>query len=306
MQITIKQLKALRTVTRTGRIASAANALNLTAPAVTLQIKGLEEAVGMPLFDRTSEGLRLTDAGRVMLETAEQVDALIAAGCERILALKGAAAGRVQVGAVSTAKYFAPQLIAAFMRERSGVEIRLQIGNRVEILEALRDFRIDLAVMGQPPGDLPVEAAVIGEHPLIIVASPEHRLARRKSVPRAELAGETFLMREQGSGTRAAMETFLADITPGRGYARIEMGSNETIKQAVIAGLGIAFISAHTVAAEIESGRLVELAVEGMPIRRRWFVVRRAERTLSPAAAAFEAFLSREGARYLPQVAPAP
>lgn len=299
---TLKQLRALSTVARTGRIAGAAKVLNLTPPAVTLQIKALEEAVGMPLFDRLGGGLRPTDAARVMLAVAEEIESLLAAGEERILALKGVAAGRVSFGVVSTAKYFAPQLLAAFTRERKGVEVRLQVGNRGEILAALKDFRIDLAIMGQPPGDIAVEAAIIGDHPLVIVASPGHRLAGARRIGRTELASETFLMREPGSGTRSAMEAFLAGVIPVAGNAWIEMGSNETIKQAVIAGLGIAFISAHTVAAELEAGRLVLLDLEGLPTKRQWFVVRLAGRFLSPAVGAFAEFVSLNGPKYLPEI----
>lgn len=295
---TLKQLRALRAIAREGKIVSAAKRLNLTPPAVTLQIQQLEAEVGLPLFDRTSDGLRPTDAGRIALAIADEIESLLAVGEERIQALKGVDAGTVAVGVVSTAKYFAPRLIAAFRRERPGVEARLMVGNRGEVIEALRSFQIDVAVMGQPPRDLPVEAATIGDHPLVVVAPPEHPLVGRRHLRKSALAGETFLVREAGSGTRTAMESFLADLAGAGG--RVEMGSNETIKQAVMAGLGIAFISAHTIAAELESGRLRLLDVVGLPIRRQWFVVRRADRSLSPAAEAFAAFLAREGSRHLP------
>jgi DNA-binding transcriptional LysR family regulator len=219
--------------------------------------------------------------------------------------LKGIAGGRVAVGVVSTAKYFAPNLVAAFAKAHPGVEIRLRVGNRDDIVEALRAFQVDVAIMGTPPRDVPVEASLIDDHPLVIVAPPDHPLAGRRRIAKAELAGETFLMREEGSGTRTSMEVYLDGLPRRAGNLRIEMGSNETIKQAVMAGLGIAFISAHTVAAEVESGRLVALDVEGLPVRRQWFVVRRTDKAMMPAVEAFAAFLVREGAGYLPRYAAA-
>ena len=344
--LTLRQLRALSAIGRTGRIVNAAKALNLTPPAVTLQLQQLEAEAGLRLFDRTSDGLRPTDAGHALLDTAAQVAALIAACEERLAALKGLTAGRVSVGVVSTAKYFAPNLVAAFAKAHPGIELRLTVGNRDDIVKALRDFEVDVAIMGTPPRDVPVEASLIGDHPLIIVAPPEHPLAARRRIPKARMAEEVFLTREEGSGTRTSMEVYLDGLPrradgplparsglfptsaaktsnpktsglrgrlaakrPGEGAAgegasrlreRIEMGSNETIKQAVMAGLGIAFISAHTVAAEIDSGRLVSLDVEGLPMWRQWFVVRRADKAMLPAAAAFAEFLITEGSGYLP------
>lgn len=298
--LTLKQLRALSAIGRTRKIVSAAKELNLTPPAVTLQLQQLEEETGFRLFDRTSDGLRPTDAGQAMLDTAAQVWALLAAGEDRLAALKGLSAGRVAVGVVSTAKYFAPNLVAAFAKAHPGVELRLRVGNRDDIIAALREFQIDVAIMGTGPRDLPVEAASIGDHPLIIVAPPDHPLAAARGIPKARMAEEVFLTREEGSGTRTSMEVYLDGLPRRSGALRIEMGSNETIKQAVMAGLGIAFISAHTVAAEIETGRLVNLDVEGLPVRRQWFVVRRADKAMMPAAEAFAAFLSKEGGRFLP------
>ncbi len=298
--LTLKQLRALSAIGRTRKIVSAAKELNLTPPAVTLQLQQLEEETGFRLFDRASDGLRPTDAGQAMLDTAAQVWALIAACEDRLAALKGVSAGRVSVGVVSTAKYFAPNLVAAFAKAHPGVELRLRVGNRDDIILALREFQIDVAIMGTGPRDLPVEASLIGDHPLLIIAPPDHPLAGERRIPKARMTDEVFLTREEGSGTRTSMEVYLDGLPRRSGTLRIEMGSNETIKQAVMAGLGIAFISAHTVAAEIESGRLVSLDVEGLPVRRQWFVVRRADKAMMPAVEAFAAFLSKEGGRFLP------
>ena len=302
--VTLKQLRAASAVGRSGKIVSAAKELNLTPPAVTLQLQQLEAVTGFQLFDRNSDGVRPTDAGRAVLETAGQIWSLLAACEDRLLQLRGIAAGRVSIGVVSTAKYFSPRMIASFAKQHAGVEVRLSVGNRGDIIELLRNFQVDIAIMGQPPRDMPVEASPFGGHPLVIVAAPDHRLAGRTGVARADLADEPFLLREEGSGTRSSMEMFLNALGSRAGSLRIEMGSNETIKQAVMAGLGIAFISAHPIAAEVESGRLVTLDVEGLPVWRQWFVVRRLDKALMPAVQAFAAFLITEGSFYLPPYAP--
>ena len=298
--VTLKQLRALTAVGRGRKIVNAAKELNLTPPAVTLQLQQLEAETGFQLFDRSADGMRPTDAGHAVLETAGQIWSLLAACEDRLAQLRGVAAGRVSIGVVSTAKYFAPRLIASFAKRHEGVEVRLSVGNRVDIIALLRDFQIDLAIMGQPPPDMPVEAAHFGDHPLVIVTAPDHPLAARRRIPRADLAEQVFLTREEGSGTRSSMEIFLHALGSRTGNLRIEMGSNETIKQAVMAGLGIAFISAHTIAAEVESGRLATLDVEGLPVWRQWFVVRRLDKALMPAVQAFSEFLVKEGSTYLP------
>lgn len=298
--ITLKQLRAVAAIGRTRKIVSAARELNLTPPAVTLQLQQLEMRAGSALFDRTSAGLRPTDAGQVMLETAAQIRSLLGACEERLAALKGIAAGRLAVGAVSTAKYFAPRLISAFAKVHPGVEVRLMVGNREDIVELVRGFQVDIAIMGTPPKDLRVAATAFGDHPLVVVAPPDHRLVGRRGIPKADLAEEVFLTREEGSGTRSSMEIYLDGLQPTRSKLRIEMGSNETIKQAVMAGLGLAFISAHTVAAEVESGRLASLDVEGLPVLRNWFIVHHLDKALVPAAAAFTNFLKAEGRNFLP------
>jgi DNA-binding transcriptional LysR family regulator len=299
-KVTLKQLAALTAIGQKGKIVSAAKTLNLTPPAVTLQLQQLEAETGCRLFDRTGGGLRPTDAGEMVLETAGRIWSLLADCEERLAALKGITAGRLSVGVVSTAKYFSPRLIASFAKSHAGVQVRLSVGNREDIVRLLGDFEIDVAIMGRPPKDMPVDAVAFGNHPLVVVAPPEHRLAGRRNIAKAELADEVFLMREEGSGTRTSMEIYMGDMPLKTGNLRIEMGSNETIKQAVMAGLGIAFISAHTVEAELESGRLVTLAVEGLPVQRRWFAVRRLDKALTPTVGAFVDFLKKEGAAFLP------
>jgi LysR family transcriptional regulator, low CO2-responsive transcriptional regulator len=300
--LTLRQLRAVQTVMKEGSVARAAKVLGLTGPAVTLQLRQIEEESGLSLFDRTTEGMRPTDAGLVVVEAARAVDDRLRELSDRIDALKGVRAGRLRLGAVSTAKYFGPGLMAAFMRNHPNIEMTLTIGNRAETIRSLRDHEIDVALMGRPPKDFAVRSAVFGDHPLVIIAPAGHRLASRRDISKEEIAAEHFLIREPGSGTRISLEIFLSEI-PGRlDSLGTEMGSNETIKQAVMAGLGVAFISAHTIAQELELGRLVMLDVAGMPIRRQWYSVSRADRSLSPPMRAFEDFLARSGAAHLPLV----
>lgn len=302
LNLTIRQLRSLLAIEQTGKISLAASHLGLTGPAVTLQLKQIEDEIGLPLFDRTPEGMRPTAAGLAVLDAAHAVQERLRALEEEVTAFKGGRRGTLKLGAVSTAKYFTPRMIAAFQKTNPDIDIQLHVGNRAETIEALRHQTIDLAIMGRPPRDLEVEAFLFGDHPLVIVAPPDHRLAKIRDIAKEDIAAERFLLREPGSGTRTSLEIFFADVPGKLENLGTEMGSNETIKQAVMAGLGVAFISAHTIEQELETGRLVILDVNGMPIRRQWFCVCRSDRTQSPAMRVFREFLTREGARYLPLI----
>lgn len=299
-ELTIRQLRALATVEKTRSVTAAANQLHLTQPAVTLQLRNLQELAGLPLIQRTGDGMLLTDAGREVLTLCERIEAALT-DCETSLEMMaGKTAGRISIGAVSTAKYFVPFAIAGFSKLYPDVEIRLTIGNRQETSEALRGYELDFAIMGRPPMGIDMDVRLIGDHPHVIVAPTAHRLARKPRLKLADLADETFLMREPGSGTRGLMENLFetAGVRPKIGMA---MSSNETIKQAVIAGLGIAFISAHTVATELDERRLVTLDVDGLPVVRQWFALSRKDKVLMPPARAMLEFLGAKGAQFLPR-----
>ncbi len=300
-RVTLKQLRALTAVHQTGTISGAAGVLNVTPPAVTQQLRQLEEVVGMPLLERTARGLRPTVAGGELLDAAGRVELALSDCGEALEALGGIDSGRVSVAVVSTAKYFVPMVLADFLKVHPNVEIRLQIGNRETMIAALRNFESDFAVTGRPPEDLELESAVIGDHPHIIIAPPDHPLAARKALDFAALAGETFLLREHGSGTRLLMKRLFtaAGLNPDLG---MELGSNETIKQAVMAGLGIALISAHTVAAELQDRRLASLDVVGLPVVRQWFVVRQTAKRLLPAPQTLWDFFTTRGAALLAEL----
>jgi len=299
-ELTLRQLRALAAAAKHGSVTAAAKQLHLTQPAVTLQIQNLQMLAGIPLLQRTGEGMLLTDAGRDVVALSERIEAAIR-DCETsIEMMTGKTAGRISIGAVSTAKYFVPFMISGFSKLYPNVNIALSIGNRQEIGGALRGYDLDFAIMGRPPVDIDMDVHLIGDHPHVIIAPTTHRLARKSRIALSDLAKETFLIREPGSGTRGLMEQLFeaARISPTIGMA---MSSNETIKQAVIAGLGIAFLSAHTVATELDERRLVTLDVVGLPVVRQWFVLARKDKVLLPPARAMLEFLSAQGARFLPR-----
>jgi DNA-binding transcriptional LysR family regulator len=258
-----------------------------------MQLKQLEEAVGLPLTEPAGRGIRLTDAGRELAERVEEVLDRVANLEDWAASWRGVKGGRVRLGVVSTAKYFIPRLLAQFLKSHPGVDFRMTIHNREQIVEELRGNTIDFAIMGRPPEGIDGVAMPFAPNPLGIVAAPEHPLSRRRGMKVAELANEPFIVREPGSGTRAAMERYFGAHHLAWKRA-MEMSSNESIKQAVIAGLGLGFLSLHTVRTEIAAGRIVALDVEGLPVQRQWYAVRRSTRRLVPAAEAFGEFLMRE------------
>ena len=302
--ISLRQLRALRAVVEARTISGAAQTLHLTPPAVGLQLRQLEAHCGLALTERRADGLVPTPAGHELLRAQERIDRALGDCSEALAALGSVDSGTVAVGVVSTAKYFAPFALAAFRKERPRIDLKLAVGNRAVTIAALCNFDLDLAVMGRPPDDIAVEAATIGDHPHVIIAPPDHPLAGRR-LALAALADQTFLMREAGSGTRALAQKLFAEagFEPRIG---MEIHSNETIKQAVMAGLGIAFLSAHTTAAELADRRIVSLDIEGLPAMRQWFVVKHADKRLLPAAQALWRFLADQGATYLPASSAAP
>ena len=287
--LTLKQLRALASTVQHGTVTGAAKALCVTPPAVTTQLKLLEKSVDAPIFDRSAEGFTPTEIGRELLQTARNIEKLIARMRDRIEALGSGAAGSVTFAAVSTSKYFAPSIVAQFQDHHPDIRVKLVIGNRKEIITGLEHNEYDLALMGRPPDHLPLVSEVLSDHPQILIAPAGHRLVGRKILPE-DLLKETFLAREPGSGTRLLMERFFEMIASGRTFDIVEMGTNETIKQAVMVGLGIAFISAHTCQAELAAGKLAALSVTGLPLIRQWFLTHRLDQTLTTAAEVFRAF----------------
>jgi LysR family transcriptional regulator, low CO2-responsive transcriptional regulator len=298
--LTLKQLSALIAVSRIGSVTGAADFLSITPSAMTTRIKELELVAGLPLFERSQRGMRLNEAGTVILRMATHINSAVDLAEATLADLQGLKTGRLSVGIVSTAKYFAPHIIAAFSKQYPGIEVSLTVGNRQLVIEALQQMTIDLAIMGRPPDDSNVTAEIFGDHPYVIIAPCTHRLTNKLRIKPELIVPEPFLLREQGSGTRRVFEEFFLGRANRRSNVTIEIGSNETIKQGVIAGLGLALISAHTVEFEVESRRLAILDVIGMPILRNWFITRRLDKTEMPASRAFRHFIRAEGVHYLP------
>ena len=296
--VTMRQLQVFASAARNLSFSRASEELHLSQPAVSMQIRQLEESAGLPLFERSSKRLRLTHAGEEMTRYAQQMLLGLKDAEDTFLALKGLKGGRIAIAVVSTAKYFAPKMLALFSQQHPEVEMRLLVNNREQVIQYLAGNEVDLAIMGTPSRKLDLIAESFARHPLVVIAPPNHPLARRKRIPLGALEGETFLVREQGSGTRSAMERFFGD----RGIqlaVGMEMNSNETIKQSVMAGLGLSFLSQHTIGLELATSQLAILKVEGTPVMRQWNLVHRQEKHLSPAADAFKKFVLAEGAAFL-------
>ena len=306
--ITLKQLRALAAVMKNGSLTAAAEALSVTPPAISTQLRTLEQNVGAQLLRRGRDGrVSPTAQGAELLTATARDETALALGFRRIEALNAGRAGFVALGVVSTAEYFAPALVARAGAALPEVEIGLTVGNRGEIIAALSGGALDLAIMGRPPREPAVLDEPLGDHPHVLIAPPGHRLARGArgggcDVPPQALLDETFLLRERGSGTRILADRYLDRIGEGRPFRAIELGANETIKQAVIAGLGIALISAHTVVAELESGRLDIIRAAGLPIIRKWFLIHRADAELTPAGETLRGFIAGLGPAILPSI----
>jgi DNA-binding transcriptional LysR family regulator len=295
---TFRQLRVFNEVARQLSFSKAAAALHLTPPAVTMQIKELEGHVGMPLFERKGKQVALTTAGEYMLVYARKILATLKDAEDAAARLQKLEIGTLTIGMVSTAKYFMPRLLAEFQREHEGIEVKLIVSNRERLVQMLQGNEVDIAIMGRPPKEMATRAEPFAAHPHVFVAPVDHPLLRRGQLTVQALQQYSFIVREQGSGTRAAMEKFFKDanFTP---KVTMEMSSNETIKQAVMAGMGLSFLSLHTIGLELDNQLLAILEVEGSPVVRAWNVVHTLSKLLSPAAEALRYFILERGEVFL-------
>lgn len=290
MNLTFRQLKVFEAVARHLSFTRAAEELHLSQPAVSMQVKQMENTVGLPLFEQTGKRIHLTEAGELMQHYSRVIAEDLLEAEQALEELKGIEGGRLQISVASTVNYFATRLLSEFCGRHPGVRVVLDVSNRESLLHQLEENTTDIVLMGKPPDTLEVSAEAFMDNPLVVIAPADHPLAKRRKIPLARLREETFLMREHGSGTRIAMERFFADqgLAPS---SSIEMTSNEAIKQSVQAGLGLGIVSVHTVELELEVNRLVILNVESFPIMRRWYLVHRKGKRLSAAATAFKEFV---------------
>ena len=286
LHVTFRQLQVFESVARRRSYTRAAEELHLTQPAVSMQVKQLEHVLGHALFEHLGRRIYLTDAGEVMLHYSRRIAAELDDARQALDDLEGIDGGRLRIAVVTTVNYFATRLLAGFCRDHPRVNVTLNVTNRDSVIRLIRENATDIVLMGQPPDTLALNAIPFMDNPLVLVAPPSHRLVGRKRIGLDALREEAFLIREPGSGTRAAMERFFEEkgIAP---RTRIEMSSNEAIKQSVEAGLGLGMVSAHTVELELGAGRLALLDVESFPILKRWFVVHRQGKRLSATTRAF-------------------
>ena len=295
---TFRQLRVFSEVARHLSFSKAAQALHLTPPAITMQVKELEGHVGMPLFERSGRQVALTTAGEYMLVFARRMLSTLKDAEDTAARLQRLEVGTLTIGMVSTAKYFLPRLLAEFRCEHSGIDVKLAVGNRDQLVRMLQANELDIAIMGRPPKELATRAEPFAAHPHVFVAPVDHLLLAQGLQTVEALRSYSFILREQGSGTRAAMEKFFvtARFAP---QVAMEMASNETIKQAVMAGMGLSFLSLHTLGLELDNKLIAILDVEGTPIVRAWNVVHMLSKLLSPAAEAFRYFVLERGEGYL-------
>ena len=298
--VTLRQLRAFEAVARQLSFSRAAQELHLTQPAVSMQMKLLEQASGLPLFEQIGRKIYLTEAGRELYHYTHTVQHQLEEAAQTLAAMKGIRHGKLDITLISTAMYFAPKFIANFCRLHSGLTLKLSVCNREALLARLAQNATELAIMGHPPQDMDIVTSPFAPNPHVIIAAPGHPLATARRVPLKRVAAETFLVREPGSGTRRLMQRAFAEHGLSIN-ASMEIGSDEMIKQAVMAGMGLGFLSSHTMQLELHAKRLVILDVIGFPIIRNWYVVHRTDKRLSPVAHAFKEFLLEEAAGLQPE-----
>lgn len=291
---TFRQLAAFAAVARLGSVSRAAEEIHLTQPAVSIQLGILEDAAGTPLLKRGPRGVKLTEAGELLASYAERILALWREAGEAIAEHRGEIAGLLRVGAVTTAEYLLPPLLLEFVREHPGVNVKLSIGNRSEVVRQFAGQEIDLAIMGRPPAELKTVSAAFARHPMAFVAAPSHALMKAKALGLADIAAANLLVRERGSGTRTTVEQLFKQAHVPLAIGA-EMSSNEAIKQMCAAGFGVAFLSLHACVMEREAGMLALLPLAGQPVEREWHVMHLAARSVPQAAQRFERFLCERG-----------
>ncbi len=295
--LNLHQLATFQAVARHRSYVRAAKELHFSQPAVSAQMRQLEEALGVKLFDQIGRSTHLTQAGEELYLYCEKIFSVIDEAVETMEALRSPETGRLSVGADTTVgTYVIPGLLGKFRQSFPDVEITLDVLNRAALVDALVENRVDMAVMGTVPAEVPVIIEPFAPNELVLIASPSHRLVGRKQIPFAELAHEYFLLREAGSGTRAALEGLFQEAGLPL-QVSMHMGNNSAIKQGVIAGLGIALISRVALSLELETNRLVILDVEGFPVMRQWRLVHLKGKSLSATARAFKLFLLQHADR---------
>lgn len=300
---TLNQLKIFDALARHMSVARTAEALHLTPPAISIQTKKLSEAVDEPLLEHVGKQLYLTEAGKVVAAASRDIFDRMERLSQDLAMLKGMKFGRMRLAIITTTEYFVPDLLSEFFAHHPDIEVSLFVGNRDQLLERMKNNEDDLYILGRPPSGLPVVSEVFADNPLVVIAPPNHHLANKKAVDPKRLANEPLIVREPGSGTRLTTLEFFNKrrISP---VVHMELGSNEAIKQCVMAGLGISIMSENNLRHELANRRLTQLDVKGLPLKRNWYFVYLRDKSLSPAAQAFREFMmteSKELMKHMPE-----
>ena len=290
---TLHQLKVFEATARHGSFTRAAEELFLTQPTVSIQVKQLTKAVGLPLFEQIGKRLYLTEAGQKLLTTCQEIFNGLEQFEMSVADIKGMKQGRLKIAVITTAKYFVPRLLGPFCQRYPGIDISLSVTNHQRIQESMAANEDDIYIISQAPDQLDLNIHPFLENPLVVLGPTNHPLARQKNVPIEKLNDEPFIMREPGSGTRKAVEKVFGE-NDVQVKVRLELGSNEAIKQAIAGGLGISILSQHTIISEGTSGEFAILDVAGFPIERHWYVAHLAGKQLSVVAETFLNYLLEE------------
>ncbi len=290
MSVTFRQLKLFLALTETRSITGVARKMHVSQPTVSMQLRELAESVGLPLYEIISKRLALTAAGEELAISARAMVNEWSAFEERIGEMQGLTRGQLRISVVSTAKYFIPRLLGAFCRKYPEIEVSLEVLNREGVVNRLRGNLDDCYVMSMPPTDLELEKRIFMANPLVVIAPSGHRLAQQTRLELRQLIQERFILRERGSGTRLACDAFFSahDFKP---TVRLELGSNEAIKQSVAGGMGLSVISVHALSEHYDAEALNVLNVDGFPIQSNWYSVTPLGKRLSPPASAFLEYL---------------
>ncbi len=300
MHLTIRQLEVFEEVARRGSYTRAADALHLSQPAVSMQIKQLESNSGLSLFEQIGKKIFLTQAGQELYNYSRKISRSLEDVDDVFKQLKGIKKGRLTVSAVSTASYFTTRMLAEFSRRYPGIDISLNVINRFHLLQQLENNVPDLVVMGQlkDQEQAGIDTQIFMENPLVVIARPGHPLEKENNIPLARFATEQFVVREKASGTRYAIEQYFAKRHVPFKFS-MELSDNETIKQAVAEGFSLAIVSLHTLELELKTKRVCVLNVEGFPVLRNWYVAHLSDKRLSPVASAFKEFVLTEARRFI-------
>ena len=286
---TFRQLEIFEAIARLGSFTRASAELHLTQPTVSMQIKKLTDTIGVPLIEQVGKKIYLTEDGKDLAKVTREIISVMDRFAMSVAERQGLKQGQLRLMAISTASYFAPRLLGEFAKLYPGIDVSLRVTNKEQVLASIANNLDDLYLLGQPPEDMEVIVTPIMNNPIVVLAAPDHPLAGQTRIPLQRLSDEPWLMREAGSGTRMAIERLFA----GRGLplnTRMELGSNEAIKQAILAGLGVSALSQQALVLH-QPGQFAVLDVEGFPIQRQWYAVYPAGRQLSVVAQAFLDYL---------------